>query len=122
MISRYELWITLRYLTAHRKGSFISIISLISILGVAVGVMALIIVIAVMTGFDNDLREKIVGTNAHILVDGVYDETEYPELKKKLQEIDLIEATSPYVSGHVFLRYEDKIVGLALRGITIEEE
>ncbi|MFC1704376.1 FtsX-like permease family protein [Candidatus Omnitrophota bacterium] len=121
-MSRYELWITLRYLTARRKESFISIISLISILGVAVGVMALIIVIAVMTGFDNDLRAKILGTNSHILVEGTYEASEYPALKQKLEAIDQVKAVAGHVNGHVFLRYEEKIIGLALRGINPQEE
>ena len=64
----YELFIALRYLKAKRKSAFISIITLISTAGVALGVMALIVVLAVMTGFESDLKEKILGTNAHIVV------------------------------------------------------
>ena len=63
----YELFIGLRYLKAKRKQSFISVISLISILGVMVGVAALIIVLSVMTGFELELREKILGVNAHMV-------------------------------------------------------
>ena len=66
---RYELFISLRYLVAKHRERFISAISLISILGIAVGVMALIVVIAVMSGFDVNLRDKIVGTNAHVLIE-----------------------------------------------------
>ena len=61
-----ELMISWRYLLTKRKEKFISLISVISILGVAIGVMALIIVIAVMAGFDQDLRDKIVGNYSHI--------------------------------------------------------
>src|SRR3972149_7657617 len=64
----YELFIGLKYLKAKRKKTFISIITFISVMGVAVGVMALIIVLSVMTGFENDLREKILGVNAHLVV------------------------------------------------------
>ena len=64
----YELFISLRYLEAKRKQAFISLISIISIGGVAVGVAALIIVLAVMTGFKNDVRDKILGTMAHIII------------------------------------------------------
>ena len=64
----YELFIGLRYLKAKRKATFISIITVISTAGVALGVMALIIVLAVMTGFEEDLTDKILGTNAHIVV------------------------------------------------------
>ncbi len=64
----FEWFIALRYLRAKRKQAFISLITFISIAGVAVGVMALIVVIAVMTGFDSHLRTKILGINSHILV------------------------------------------------------
>nr|HDN00075.1 lipoprotein-releasing ABC transporter permease subunit [Deltaproteobacteria bacterium] len=64
----FECFIALRYLRAKRKQAFISLITLISIAGVAVGVMALIVVIAVMTGFENHLRTKILGINSHISV------------------------------------------------------
>lgn len=64
----YEVLIGLRYLCAKRKQTVISVISAISIAGVAVGVAALIIVLAVMTGFEMDLRNKILGTNSHIVV------------------------------------------------------
>ncbi|MEE8317305.1 MAG: lipoprotein-releasing system transmembrane subunit LolC, partial [Candidatus Omnitrophota bacterium] len=66
---QYELWISFRYLISRRKEGFISIISFISVMGVAVGVTALIVVLAVMSGFDNELREKIVGTNSHIVIE-----------------------------------------------------
>ncbi len=69
-------FISRRYFLALQKERFISVISLISCLGIAIGVMALIVVIAVMTGFDNDLKDKIIGTNPHIIVqseDGIVD-------------------------------------------------
>ena len=64
----YELFISLRYLKAKRKQTFVSIITFISTAGIAIGVMALIVVIGVMTGFEEDLKEKILGTNAHLIV------------------------------------------------------
>ena len=62
----FELLLALRYLRPKR--TFVSIITLISVLGVALGVAVLIIVISVMSGFDHDLREKILGFNAHLKV------------------------------------------------------
>src|SRR5215471_12701568 len=62
----FELFLALRYLRPKR--TFVSVITLISILGVALGVAVLIIVISVMSGFDHDLREKILGFNAHLTV------------------------------------------------------
>ena len=64
----YELFISLRYLRARRKQVFVSIITFISIAGIFLGVAALIIVIAVMNGFETDLRTKILGINSHVIV------------------------------------------------------
>ena len=64
----FELFIALRYLLARRKQAFISLISLISVLGVAVGVMALLIALALMTGLQGELRDRIVGSTAHVYV------------------------------------------------------
>ncbi len=64
----YELGVSLRYIKSKKRQKFISIITLLSIIGIMVGVMALIIVLSVMTGFEDDLRGKILGTNAHIVV------------------------------------------------------
>jgi len=64
----YELGVSLRYVKSKKRQKFISLITLLSIIGIMVGVMALIIVLSVMTGFEDDLRGKILGTNAHIVV------------------------------------------------------
>ena len=64
----FELFVALRYLLARRKQAFISLISLISILGVMVGVMALLIALALMTGLQGELRDRIVGSAAHVYV------------------------------------------------------
>src|SRR5580765_7972159 len=72
----FELQIALRYLIAKRKQAFISVISFISILGVTVGVMALVIALALMTGLQGEIRDRIVGSNPHIYVwktDGMGD-------------------------------------------------
>ena len=65
---RYELYISLRYLKAKRKQIFISLITILSMAGVALGVMALVIVLSVMSGFVEDLKTKILGTNAHLVI------------------------------------------------------
>jgi len=64
----YELFLGLRYLKAKRKQRFISVITIISVLGVMVGVMALVVVLSVMNGFRSDLMSKILGVNSHVLV------------------------------------------------------
>jgi len=80
----WQFTVALRYLTSKHKEKFISIISLISIVGITVGVAALIVVIAVMSGFDNDLKEKIIGTNAHIVVESDYGVRPTSELLSKV--------------------------------------
>ena len=83
---RYELYMALRYLRAKKQHKFISLISVISTGGVAVGVMALIVVIAVMAGFENHLKEKILGVNAHLLIrsyEGPFDSVK--QLKRQIE-------------------------------------
>ena len=66
----FELLIALRYLTARRKQAFISVISAISILGVVVGVMALMVALGLMTGLQREIRGKILGTTSHVSIFG----------------------------------------------------
>src|SRR5512137_1829673 len=100
----YELFVGLRYLKAKRKSTFISIITVISTAGVALGVMALIIVLAVMTGFEEELKEKILGTNAHIVVmksgGGI---TDYNGLMQKLKGFGGVVAATPFIYNQVML-------------------
>ncbi|MBI5657857.1 MAG: lipoprotein-releasing ABC transporter permease subunit [Geobacter sp.] len=114
----YELLIGLRYLKAKRKSTFISIITVISVSGVALGVLALIVVLAVMTGFEEDLKNKIMGTNAHVVVlggsDGIAD---YPALMARLKKFDGVLATTPFIYNQVMLTTGKNVSGVVLRGI-----
>ena len=65
---RYELFLSLRYLRARRREVFVSLITMISMIGVMIGVMTLNIVLAVMTGFEEDLRDRILGFNPHVVI------------------------------------------------------
>jgi len=119
----YELFISLRYLKAKKRSSFISIITLISTAGVALGVMALIIVLAVMTGFEMDLKEKILGTNAHIVVmknGGSIDD--YNSLMEKLNKYDGVIASTPFIYNQVMLASGKNVSGVVLRGIDPESD
>ncbi len=118
----YTFWISTRYLTARNKESFISLISTISVLGVAIGVMALIVVLAVMTGFDNDLKDKIIGTNAHILIEKADGINDYPRIKETLSKIKGVANSAPYVNGRLFLLEGNRFLTLAVRGINSAEE
>lgn len=119
---RYEYFVSLRYLLAKRKEKFISIISTISILGVAVGVCALIVVIGVMAGFDNDLRDKIVGTNSHLVIEkegGIEDPNSVIE---RINVFPHVIAASPFLNGQVLIVYGNQTNSIILRGITPSEE
>jgi len=114
----YELLISLRYLKAKRKSAFISIITLISTAGVALGVMALIIVLAVMTGFEEDLKEKILGTNAHVVVlrnGGAIED--YEGMMSRLAKLDGVVATTPFIYNQVMLASGKHVSGVVLRGV-----
>jgi lipoprotein-releasing system permease protein len=95
----FELLLALRYLRPKR--TFVSIITLISILGVALGVAVLIIVISVMSGFDHDLREKILGFNAHLTVDaatGQSDEKLCRRRRTKSSKNKNVRGVSPFIA------------------------
>ncbi len=116
---RTELFISWRYLMTKRKEKFISLISVISILGIAIGVAALIVVIAVMTGFDQDLRDKIVGNYAHLTLTSFkpLDNAEYQQITKKISANPHIKGISPYVQGQVLLKEGKRFFAVGLKGI-----
>ncbi|MBU3911655.1 MAG: lipoprotein-releasing ABC transporter permease subunit [Candidatus Omnitrophica bacterium] len=119
---RYELWISFRYLVSKRREKFISIISFISIMGVAVGVAALIVVLAVMSGFDNDLRDKIVGTNSHIVIEKEGGIENYNFLIEELDNMPDVVASSPFVNGQALIKTEKEVLGVIFRGIDPDRE
>ena len=114
----FESFIGLRYLKAKRKQTFISIITVISVGGVALGVTALIVVLSVMSGFQQDLKAKILGMNAHVIVlkNGA-NITGYEELAHKLTEMEDVVGVSPFIYSQVMVRNEDYVSGAVLRGI-----
>ena len=114
----YELFIGLRYLKAKRKQTFISIITFFSIIGIMLGVMALIIVLAVMDGFGHEIREKILGTNAHIVLNkygsGIRD---YRHVIQQIEGVPGVLAAAPFVSAQVMLSSKGGVAGAFVRGI-----
>jgi lipoprotein-releasing system permease protein len=114
----YELLIGLRYLRAKRKSTFVSIITFISTAGVALGVMALIVVLAVMTGFEEDLTNKILGTNAHVVVMKASGEiSDYAAVMDKLKGVPGVVAATPFIYSQVMLSTGPNVSGVVLRGI-----
>ncbi len=114
----FELFVALRYLLARRKQAFISVISLISVLGVGLGVASLIVVLAVMTGFSTELRDKILGVNAHLIVmsyeGGVAD---YNKLTQKTAQTPGVAAATPFIYSEVMVSSSMGVKGLVLRGV-----
>lgn len=117
----YELFIGLRYLKAKRKQTFVSIVTFISILGVMVGVTALIVVLSVMTGFEEDLRNKILGVNAHLVVmelgRGMKD---YKEVKDNIKKVEGVVGATPFIYNQAMLSTENGVVGAVVRGLDVD--
>ena len=117
-MASFEWFVSLRYLRAKRKQKFISLITLISILGVAVGVMALIIVLSVFTGFTEGLRDQIIGVNAHALVQRFGSTINDSEgVTAKIEAVAGVEATTPYIYGQALISSATHSTGVVLRGI-----
>jgi len=117
----FELFVALRYLRARRKQAFISLITLISIGGVALGVMALIVVLAVMSGFEAELRAKILGTNAHIWVlrHGERGVEDPKRVLDQIRQVPHVLAVSPFTYHQVMLSTERGAGGAVLRGVDL---
>ncbi len=119
---RYELFLSLRYLFSQRKYSFLSITTLISVAGVAIGVMALIVVIAVMSGFDSDLKEKITGTNAHLFIES-FDGMRDPEaVMAKVSSVEEVTGVAPFIHGQGMVVVDRLVHGVLVRGIDPDKE
>jgi len=114
----FEVFLGMRYLKAKRKQAFISIITLISVVGVMVGVMALIVVLSVMNGFRADLMSKIMGVNAHILVrnyGGAFNN--YGATLEDINTVDGVIATTPSIYSQVMVNSSGNVFGAVLRGL-----
>jgi lipoprotein-releasing system permease protein len=110
--------IALRYLWSRRSEAFITIISVISVLGVAIGVTVLNIVMAVMTGFEYELRDKIVGANSHIVVRKIGGKVEnWPAAMSAIQGIKGVEDVSAFTYHQALLRTPTSSSGVLIRGI-----
>ena len=115
---QFEFFVSLRYLLAKRRQTFISLITLISVAGVAVGVTALIVVLAVMNGFQQDLRTRILGITSHIVL-GRFDGpiSNYNEVIKIVKQEPGVVAAAPYIYTQVMLSSGRNVSGALLRGI-----
>ena len=116
----FSLFLALRYLKPKR--TFLSIITLISVIGVMLGVTVLILVIAVMTGFDRELRQKVIDFDAHILVTSEDVFRDWRALKAKIDKTPGVVATAPFVQGPVIVEFHNRRLAPLIRGIDPEQE
>jgi lipoprotein-releasing system permease protein len=118
ILQPYELFIGLRYTRAKRRNHFISFISLISMLGMGLGVMALIVVLSVMNGFQKEIRARMLGASPHleVVADGGRMEDWQPILDKVAQNPQVL-AAAPYVAGQGMLSFGQSVQGVMVRGI-----
>ena len=112
----FSFFLALRYLKPKR--TFLSIITLISVLGVTV----LILVISVMTGFDRELRQKVIDFDAHILVTSDDVLSDWRSLKAKIDKVPGVVATAPYVQGPVIVEFQNRRLAPMIRGIDPKQE
>ncbi|MBI5207919.1 MAG: lipoprotein-releasing ABC transporter permease subunit [Candidatus Firestonebacteria bacterium] len=121
----FELFVGFRYLRAKQKRAFISLITFISIGGVSLGVMVLITVLAVMNGFEKDMRNKILGTMAHITIFKQREENfnEYPEVISRISKTSHVVALTPFVLAQAMLQSSSgSMEGVVVRGIDAVQE
>ncbi len=116
----FSLFLALRYLKPKR--TFVSIITLVSVLGVTLGVTVLILVISVMTGFDRELRQKVIDFDAHILVGTEDVMRDWRDLTVKIRNTPGVVATAPYVQGPVIVEFQNRRLAPMIRGIDPAEE
>lgn len=117
-----ELFIAGRYLRARRKQAFVSLIAILSVMGVILGVMALVVVIAVMAGAETDFRKRILGLEPHILLMARGGLANYQEAEDALGKRSEVTATAPFVYGKVILRSSRGMSGVFLRGFDPEKQ
>ncbi|HAR94888.1 MAG TPA: lipoprotein-releasing system transmembrane subunit LolC, partial [Deltaproteobacteria bacterium] len=116
---KFETSIAIRYLRSKRKEAFISFTTWISVVGIAIGVMALIVVIAVMTGFQDEIRDRILGINPHILISNVYGDIAEPErLVEAIKKVNGVTSASPYITFQGMAQSGKRVSGAVVKGIS----
>ena len=119
----YELFVSLRYLMSRRRQGFISLITVISVGGVAVGVMVLIVVLSVMSGFETTLKERLLGINAHlwVLPQRAGQLQGYRELATRVETLPRVTHATAFTAHEVMLMAGGRVAGTIVRGVDPEE-
>ena len=118
----FELFLSLRYLRAKRRNGFLSLITVISALGIALGVAALIVVLSVMNGFQGELRERILGITSHVVVQDFRNGGEWQDILNTASDLPDVVAGAPYVRQQAMVTRGSSVNGVVVRGILPERE
>jgi lipoprotein-releasing system permease protein len=124
----YEVFVGLRYTRAKRKNHFISFISFTSMIGIALGVWALIVVLSVMNGFQDELKNRILGVASHIEITGYNNRLQnWPQLAQRVTSLKnnqshMVKAAAPYIMAQGMLSYGQAVQGSLVRGVLPEQE
>jgi lipoprotein-releasing system permease protein len=119
----YELFIGLRYTRAKRRNHFISFISMTSMVGIALGVAALIVVLSVMNGFQHELRSRILGVASHLQISGVNNElADWPRVTELIGSNPEIQGSAPYIMAQGMLSFGQAVQGAVVRGVLPDKE
>ncbi len=118
MFKPLELFVGLRYTRAKRRNHFISFISLVSMLGIALGVTALITVLSVMNGFQNEVRDRILGMAAHVTISGLDGRLrDWPEVLERVRPVPHVLGAAPYIHAEGMVSLGERVHGTMVRGL-----
>lgn len=120
MKAPFSLFLALRYLKPKR--TFVSVITVISVLGVTLGIAVLIIVISVMTGFDKELQRKVLGFDAHLILKNNQTLRDWRGLDEEVAKVPGVIATAPFIQGPVIVDFNGRVLTPKIRGIEIQRE
>jgi len=117
------VYLAYKYLKSKKNSRFTSIISKSSIIGISLGIAAIIIVMSIMNGFHNEMRNKILSMVSHVIVtQNNYELKDWDKLKFKIDRNNLVAASAPYVEGQAMISYGGNVHGIQLKGIIPEYE
>jgi len=121
---KYERFIAKRYLKSRKSNRILSFISGVSVLGIVLGVATLIVVISVMSGFSDNLKNRILGANAHIVVNrmDVSPIEDWRTVKQQIASVEGVTGVSPFIISQVLLTSQNNVAGSVIRGVNAEDE
>lgn len=115
---KFEYWIGNRYVRSRSSNGFVSLISAISMLGIAIAVSVLILVLSVVNGFERELQDRLLAMTAHATIEHIDGEmTDWQALSKVAEANSRVQASAPFIDGQALLVYDEQLSGAELRGI-----